>query len=341
MVAKHFQGEIQFGVIKDEKLAKTIKLKDSGSVVILKPGEKPTIGKGFTSRDSFITWVQQNKKPLWETLTLNNIYSVWQGIKTTFVAFVKGLEEHQSKTVLSVFKTVAKQFGRSNGIEFVIVDAVVYKEFVTGVGLQEEDLPTFAIFQFSGKRQEHFFPKEKQTLNVKNTRRWVESFLAGKLIAEPSGKKDFYSEGDGVVQMTSENINEVVYDNSKDVIVEFYAPWNGHCAALAPHYKAVAERFKSHPSVVVASFDSSKHDPPQKFNVTSLPTILFFPATSSGGTKGNPVPFTSTQRDRNGITQFILANQKSLSVSDVESFQHYFVEVPQEGEDNSDELPTE
>jgi len=220
-----------------------------------------------------------------------------------------------------VFKTLAKQFGRSHAIEFVIVDATLYKEFVAGVGLSEEELPTFALFH-PVKRQEHFFPKAKQKLNVKNARRWLESFLAGKLSAEE--KREFYSEGDAVVQLTPETFSPVVYDTSKDVLVEFYAPWCGHCAALAPHYKAVAERFKPHPSMVIASFDASKHEPPKNFNVTGLPTILFFPAEPAAGEakkKNSSVPLGGVARDRNGITRFLLTNQKSLAPAAVESLQ--------------------
>lgn len=43
--------------------------------------------------------------------------------------------------------------------------------------------------------------------------------------------------------LVSTNFDEVVFDKSKDVLVEFYAPWCGHCKQLAPIYDQVSECF--------------------------------------------------------------------------------------------------
>ncbi|KAG4931227.1 hypothetical protein JHK86_048188 [Glycine max] len=62
-----------------------------------------------------------------------------------------------------------------------------------------------------------------------------------------------------VVVLTSKNFNEVVLDETKDVLVEFYAPWCGHCKSLAPTYEKVATTFKLEEDVVIANLDADKY----------------------------------------------------------------------------------
>lgn len=41
--------------------------------------------------------------------------------------------------------------------------------------------------------------------------------------------------------LVSSNFDEVAFNKDKDVLVEFYAPWCGHCKQLAPIYDQVRE----------------------------------------------------------------------------------------------------
>ena len=42
--------------------------------------------------------------------------------------------------------------------------------------------------------------------------------------------------------VVGKTFNEIVNDETKDVLIEFYAPWCGHCKSLEPVYKELGEK---------------------------------------------------------------------------------------------------
>lgn len=87
-----------------------------------------------------------------------------------------------------------------------------------------------------------------------------------------------------VVILSPDNFEEVVMDKSKDVLVEFYAPWCGHCKSLAPIYEKVATAYKLEEDLVIANLDADKHkDLAEKYGISGFPTLKFFPKNNKDG----------------------------------------------------------
>jgi protein disulfide-isomerase A6 len=42
-----------------------------------------------------------------------------------------------------------------------------------------------------------------------------------------------------VIELTDDNFDKLVLNSDKPVLVEFFAPWCGHCKNLKPHYEKV------------------------------------------------------------------------------------------------------
>lgn len=50
------------------------------------------------------------------------------------------------------------------------------------------------------------------------------------------------SNSEPVKVAVAKNFDDIVVNNDKDTLVEFYAPWCGHCKKLAPAYDEVASK---------------------------------------------------------------------------------------------------
>lgn len=88
--------------------------------------------------------------------------------------------------------------------------------------------------------------------------------------------------------LTDKNFDEIVLDTSKHVLVEFYAPWCGHCKRLAPIWDKLAGVFHNDKDVVIANVDADAHkDLGSRYGVTGFPTLIYYSKTDKAGDRYN------------------------------------------------------
>ncbi|GAX73180.1 hypothetical protein CEUSTIGMA_g633.t1 [Chlamydomonas eustigma] len=131
-------------------------------------------------------------------------------------------------------------------------------------------------------------------------------------VLDDTAKADYKSapipeepEDGGVTVVVGKNFDDIVMDPSKDVLLEVYAPWCGHCKKLEPIYKKLAKRFSSVDTVVIAKMDGTENEHPE-VEAKGYPTILFYPAG-----KKTPIPFDGGDRSLKALTKFIKKHAES------------------------------
>ena len=116
-----------------------------------------------------------------------------------------------------------------------------------------------------------------------------EKKLKQRVKSEAPGAAPAAGEVAVVVGTTFESI---VGDNEKDVLIEFYAPWCGHCKNLAPKYEALAASVASNfDKLVIAKMDMTSNDLPAEYQgsypVSGFPTLFLAPR----GKKKSPIQY--------------------------------------------------
>lgn len=77
----------------------------------------------------------------------------------------------------------------------------------------------------------------------------------------------------------ADNFRDVVTENGKDTLIEFYAPWCGHCKKLAPTYDELAQKLAAE-DVAIVKMDATANDVPHPYDVRGFPTLYWAPKDS-------------------------------------------------------------
>ncbi|CAJ1381538.1 unnamed protein product [Effrenium voratum] len=80
-----------------------------------------------------------------------------------------------------------------------------------------------------------------------------------------------------VVPLVGTTFTAGVEDESKDVLVDFFAPWCGHCRKFEPLYKELAKNLRHVKSLKIAKIDATRNEV-EGVQITGFPTIILFPA---------------------------------------------------------------
>jgi protein disulfide-isomerase A6 len=112
-------------------------------------------------------------------------------------------------------------------------------------------------------------------------KKMVSDRMAGKSGGGSSGgsKKPPPKQGSAadVIELTDSNFEEMITGSDEMWLVEFFAPWCGHCKNLEPHWRSAAAELKG--KVKMATVDATVHTVVSgKFNIRGFPTIKWFPA---------------------------------------------------------------
>jgi len=81
----------------------------------------------------------------------------------------------------------------------------------------------------------------------------------------------------GVGILVGNSFTDAAQDEDKDVLVDFYAPWCGHCRKFEPQYKLLAKSLKHVLTLRITKLDATRNEV-ENMQIMGFPTIILFPA---------------------------------------------------------------
>lgn len=100
------------------------------------------------------------------------------------------------------------------------------------------------------------------------------------LRSEPEPSAEEVRTGGPVGVLVGTSFTATAQDSEKDVLVDFYAPWCGHCRKFEPAYKDLARKLRHVKSLKVTKLDATRNEV-EGMLIQGFPTIILFPAGQS------------------------------------------------------------
>ncbi len=168
--------------------------------------------------------------------------------------FVDPSSEEQKAVVEAARATASAYKGK---LSIVSIDGVQYKQHGESMGLKGTT-PDIVIHDMAGKAK--YLLPEGTAITEASLSAFLQDWADKKLTAHLKSQPIPETQAESVYTLVGKEFDRVARDVTKDVMVEFYAPWCGHCKELKPKYDKVGAHFASDSNIVIAAFDATEND---------------------------------------------------------------------------------
>ncbi|XP_009642622.1 protein disulfide-isomerase [Egretta garzetta] len=309
LLAAEAVDDIPFGISSSTDVFTKYQLSKDGVVLFKKFDEGRNNFEGDLTKDNLLNFIKSNALPLVIEFTEQTAPKIFGGeIKTHILLFLpKSVSDYQEK--LDNFKSAAGNFKGKILFIFIDSDHSDNQRILEFFGLKKEECPAVRLITLEEEMTK--YKPESDDLTADKIKEFCNKFLEGK-IKPHLMSQDLPEDWDKqpVKVLVGKNFEEVAFDENKNVFVEFYAPWCGHCKQLAPIWDKLGETYRDHENIVIAKMDSTANEV-EAVKIHSFPTLKFFPAGS-----GRNVIDYNGERTLEGFKKFLESGGQDGAAAD-------------------------
>ncbi|KAG2013608.1 disulfide isomerase [Coprinopsis cinerea AmutBmut pab1-1] len=239
--AEAHRDDYLFGIVTDQDVAAAAGVTPP-AIVVYRSFDEPRTEYPYpvsgTNKKELEDWIAELAIPIIDEVN-GETYGLYAKSGKPLAYLFIDPSKPEKDAQIELIKPVAKKY--KSKVNFVWIDAVKYGDHGKALNLPDTNWPSFVV-QDLDKQLKYPFDQTK-AITTEAIGEFLESYVTGKL--EPSLKSQPIPEtqDEPVYTLVGKNFEEVVFDDSKDVFVEFYATWCGHCKRLKPTWDQLGEKY--------------------------------------------------------------------------------------------------
>jgi protein disulfide-isomerase A1 len=165
-------------------------------------------------------WIKELSIPIIDEVTAENYMVYAQSGKPLAYLFIDPTSETKGEYIERV-RTVALE--HKDKINFVWIDAIKFGDHAKALNLAESAWPSFVIQDLEKQLK---YPIEQNTeITTAVVKDWVDSFASGTLQPTLKSQPIPETQDELVYNLVGKEFDQIVFQDDKDVFVEFYASW--------------------------------------------------------------------------------------------------------------------
>jgi protein disulfide-isomerase A1 len=264
-------------ITSDDEVKNGIQARD-GWIIMFKNFDTPRVKyEGEAKAADIEAWINEQSIPsVWEFSSTNAQKIFATKAKVHFLYFIKGGEDLSKD--LEPLKKVSADYKNKVTFAYVDVNEKSNAQVTKFFGIDASMAPMYTLFEMESSSK--YMSGKNTAAEVEAVKTMVEKYFAGEL-EKTLKSEDIPEDWDKqpVKVLVGKNFADVAMDKSKDVFVEFYAPWCGHCKKLAPTFDELGEKMAGE-NVDIIKMDATANDVPAGFDVRGFPTLFWLPSDS-------------------------------------------------------------
>jgi protein disulfide-isomerase A1 len=299
------QDKFQFFHTDDASCASNYGVSAPGVALARDFDESPLSYTGDSNGDAIAEWAKSNSVPSLITFSEDFIEPIFADHNPALILFQ---EDGTDTAHFATFKEAAQAMkGDILFVESGVSQGIQERLGECG-GVSKDDLPALRIVDPQENMLKYAFDGSASSASLDDLRNFVAQFKDGKLA--PALKSEEIPEDNSapLTTVVGKNWDAIINDPTKDVLVKYYAPWCGHCKALAPTWEELANDVADISDLVIADFDATANEV-AGLNIRGYPTLKFYAKDNKEG-----IDYTG-DRELDGLKSWLSENSSAYKAA--------------------------